>query len=111
MTTAVVNSQSQEAASGDPIADLDRRLKDLELSKSHTDASAILRKERAETLITLRKILDAMKSESEAGGGGASNKEIDTLRKENEALKKINAKQQYRIEHLVHNLRGKLEEQ
>lgn len=105
------SNSSQEAASGDPIPDLERRLKDLELSKSHTDASAILRKERAETLISLRKIMTTLKLESEAGGGGASGAELDTLRKENAALKKINAKQQYRIEHLVHSLRFKLEEQ
>ena len=43
--------------------------------------------------------------------GGGSGAELDTLRKENAALKKINAKQQYRIEHLVHSLRFKLEEQ
>ena len=54
---------------------------------------------------SLRKILEAMKSEAGAGGGGASSKELEKLRKENEELKKINAKQQYRIEHLVHNLR------
>ena len=58
-------------------------------------------------LISLRKIMEAMKSE--AGGGGASSKELEALKKENEELKKINAKQQYRIEHLVHNLRETIE--
>ena len=45
----------------------------------------------------------AMKSE--AGSDGASSKEVEALRAENEELKKVNAKQGYRIQHLVHNLR------
>ncbi|KAL7535240.1 hypothetical protein ACHAXR_006375, partial [Thalassiosira sp. AJA248-18] len=92
--------------SSDPIADLQSRLKDLEHSKAHNDSSAVVRKERAEMLISLRKVMEAMKSE--AGGGGASNKELEKLRAENKELKKVNAKQQYRIEHLVHNLRETL---
>ncbi|KAL7554510.1 hypothetical protein ACHAWF_017967 [Thalassiosira exigua] len=96
-----------EADPSDPISDLQSRLRDLELSKAHNDASEILRKERAEMLLSLRKISEAMKKES--AGGGASSKEVDDLRAENEELKKINAKQQYRIEHLVHNLRELLE--
>jgi hypothetical protein len=51
--------------------------------------------------------MEAMKSE--AGGGGASSKEIEKLKAENNELKKINAKQRYRIEHLVHNFRQKIE--
>ena len=86
------------------IAELQSRLKDLELSKSHNDTSAVLQKERAEMLLSLRKIMEAMKSEA-GSGGGASSKELEQLKAENEQLKKINAKQQYRIEHLVHNLR------
>ena len=60
-------------------------------------------------LLSLRNIMEAMKSE--AGSGGASSKELEELKKENEALKKINAKQQYRIEHLVHNLRESIEKE
>ena len=59
-------------------------------------------------LIGLRKVMAALKSEAANGcssAGGASSKEVEALRAENEELKKINAKQQYRIEHLVHNLR------
>ena len=48
--------------------------------------------------------MDAMKAEK-ATGGGASSKEMEALKDENEELKKINAKQRYRIEHLVNNLR------
>ena len=58
-------------------------------------------------LLSLRKIMESMKAEAASGGGEASSKELETLRAENEELKKINAKQKYRIEHLVHNLRDK----
>lgn len=52
--------------------------------------------------------MEAMKSEA-GSGGGASSKELEQLKAENEQLKKINAKQQYRIEHLVHNLKELLQ--
>jgi hypothetical protein len=51
--------------------------------------------------------MEAMKSE--AGDGGSSSKGIEKLKAENNELKKINAKQRYRIEHLAHNLREKME--
>lgn len=87
------------------IAELQSRLSDLELSKTHNDVSAIIQKERTEMLLSLRKIMETMKAEA-VGGGGASSKEVEKLRAENEELKKINAKQSYRIEHLVNNLRS-----
>ena len=90
------------------IAELQSRLKEIELSKSHSNTSTVLQKERAEMLLSLRKIMDAMKSEA-GSGGGASSKELEQLKAENEQLKKINAKQQYRIEHLVHNLRESMQ--
>lgn len=49
--------------------------------------------------------MKAIESESANGGGGASSKELEELKTENAELKKVNAKQNYRIEHLVHNLR------
>lgn len=65
-----------------------------------------MQRERAEILISLRKIVEKMKSET-GGVGGASigSKEIKQLKAENKELEKINAKQRYRIDHLVHNLR------
>ncbi|KAL7512824.1 hypothetical protein ACHAXN_010192 [Cyclotella atomus] len=88
------------------IAELQSRLQDLELSKSYDNAAEIIQKERTEMLLALRKILTSLKSENGGSGGGASSKEIEALRAENEELKKVNAKQKYRIEHLVHNLRA-----
>lgn len=87
------------------IAELQSRLNDLELSKTHDNAAEILRKERTDMLLALRKIMAAMKSE-DGLAGGASSKEMEALKAENEELKKVNAKQKYRIEHLVHNLRS-----
>ena len=63
-------------------------------------------------LLGLRKIMEAMKSERAGGGGGggaAGGKELEKLRAENNELKKVNAKQKYRIEHLVHNLRDTMD--
>jgi cell division protein FtsB len=51
--------------------------------------------------------MEAMKLE--AGGGGASSKDIEKLKAENNELKKINAKQRYHIKHLAHNFREKIE--
>ena len=55
------------------------------------------------------KLVRGMNSEARGGGGAASSKELEALRAENEGLKKANAKQAYRIQHLVVNLREKLE--
>ncbi len=112
MDVTLTHYPYQEASSTDDIilVELQSRINDLELSKTHDDVSAALRKERAEILVNLRKVMAAMKSEAgEAGGEGASSsKEIEKLRAENEELRKTNAKQRYRIEHLVHNLRETL---
>ena len=59
-------------------------------------------------MLALRKIMVTMKAEK-ASGGGASSKEVEELKAENEELKKINAKQKYRIEHLVNNLRDAID--
>jgi len=58
-----------------------------------------------------------MKSEASSGSGGngsggvvaTNNKELERLTAENEELRKVNAKQAYRIEHLVGNLRMEME--
>jgi len=50
-----------------------------------------------------------MESEQASGSGGASSKELEELKAENAELKKVNAKQNYRIEHLVHNLRESMQ--
>lgn len=49
--------------------------------------------------------MTALKAENGVTSGAASSKEVEALKAENQELKKLNAKQKYRIEHLVHNLR------
>merc|ERR1711957_112595 len=97
----------EPALSNDSLADLQNRLAGLELDKSHNDCSAVLRQERAEMLVSVRQITEAIKREADigGGGGGASNKELEKLKADNKMMKKTIDKQQYRIEHLVHNLR------
>lgn len=51
-----------------------------------------------ECLTQLRDIRSSLK---EQGAGGASSKELDSLKMENILLKQKNAKQEYRIQHLV----------
>jgi len=87
------------------LEDLQSRLQDLELSKTHDNVAEILQKERTEMLLALRNIMTALKAENGVASGAASSKEMEALKAENEELKKVNAKQKYRIEHLVHNLR------
>jgi hypothetical protein len=87
------------------IVKLQSRVADLELAKEHTDVSASVQRERAEILISLRKIMEAMKSETGVGGASISSKEIEQLKAENKELMRVNAKQRYRIDHLVNNLR------
>ena len=98
----------EKQAAANTIAELQSRLSDLELSKTHSEVSDAIQKERTEMLLSLRKIMEAMKAEA-ASGGAASSKELAQLKAENEELKKVNAKQKYRIEHLVHNLRDTID--
>lgn len=67
--------------------------------------AGVLQKERTEMLLALRNIMTALKAENGVTSGAASSKEVEALKAENQELKKLNAKQKYRIEHLVHNLR------
>ena len=97
----IISYETQEAS----LEDLQSRLQDLELSKTHDNVAEILQKERTEMLLALRNIMTALKAENGVASGAASSKEMEALKAENEELKKVNAKQKYRIEHLVHNLR------
>eukprot|EP00956_Cyclotella_meneghiniana_P010320 scaffold14253_cov72-Cyclotella_meneghiniana.AAC.6 len=97
----IISYKTQEAS----LEDLQSRLQDLELSKTHDNVAEILQKERTEMLLALRNIMTALKAENGVASGAASSKEMEALKAENEELKKVNAKQKYRIEHLVHNLR------
>ena len=62
---------------------------------------------QAEYLEKVRKIRQSM---VEGSSAAASSKEFDTLRAENESLKKENLKQEYRIQHLVQVVEDLLEE-
>ena len=97
----IISYKTQEAS----LEDLQSRLQDLELSKTHDNVAEILQKERTEMLLALRNIMTALKAENGVASGAASSKEMEALKAEIEELKKVNAKQKYRIEHLVHNLR------
>ena len=65
-------------------------------------------RQQMEMLTTLRTIREAMVAES-GNSGSADSKELALLKKENEELKKVNKKYEYRIEHLVNNMDKLLE--
>ena len=54
----------------------------------------------SEFLTKLQDIREAMMVQGN-GGGGASSKEMQALQAENEALKKLNAKLDYRVRHML----------
>ncbi len=56
-----------------------------------------------EMLTTLRNIRATIANSSDAANAG-STKELQALKDENERLKKVNSKQEYRIELLVKNM-------
>lgn len=62
-----------------------------------------------EMLTTLRNIRAAMVSGTNGGGVISDSKELAELREENAKLKAMNAKQAYRINHLVKNMEKLLE--
>jgi len=79
---------------------LDERIKALELGAQYDANKAEVEKIEKEYQTKLREI-----ESSNRNGGGASSsglsKEVERLREENEILKKKNAKQEYRILHML----------
>ena len=57
----------------------------------------------ADFLVKLRDIRANIDG-SNSGVSATTSKEIDALRAENEALKKRNAKLEYRVQHMLHNM-------
>ena len=85
---------------------LHKKIESLEKGKQFEADQTAVRAVQMETLTTLRSIREAVVSSSANGtSSAASTKEIEALKKENEALKVKNAKQNYRIKHLVRNLK------
>jgi cell division protein FtsB len=76
----------------------------LELGKQYDATKEAVQSIEKEFLVKLREI----KSQLESEGGGllsnANTKEMETLRAENEELKRKNAKLEYRVQHLVASL-------
>ena len=90
----------------DQIQALHKRIESLDKGKQFEADQTAIRAVQMEALTTLRSIREAMVSSSADGtSSAASTKEIEDLKKENEALKVKNSKQSYRIKHLVRNLK------
>mmetsp|Transcript_27585 Transcript_27585/g.38992 ORF Transcript_27585/g.38992 Transcript_27585/m.38992 type:complete len:100 (-) Transcript_27585:120-419(-) len=89
--------------------DLIKRVEALEMGQTFDATAAKVKEVQMEYLEQLRAIRKAM---VESGGGSAtSSKELDALKSENAALKKQNAKQAYRIQHLVSTVEQFLEKE
>mmetsp|Transcript_7703 Transcript_7703/g.9489 ORF Transcript_7703/g.9489 Transcript_7703/m.9489 type:complete len:107 (-) Transcript_7703:329-649(-) len=84
--------------------ELQNRIELLEKSKTFEATKSEVQKVQMEMLTQLRTIREALVTSGGSGSGGvdaASTKELNSLRDENESLKKQNAKLEYRILHLV----------
>ena len=78
--------------------DLQSRVKALEIGAAHDATQQAVQQAQAEMLLKMREIRESMK---EGSAGTASTKEVDALKTENKTLRDQNAKQAYRIQHLV----------
>lgn len=83
------------------IADLERRIISLEAGIGYDATKEAVQKVEYEFLMKLRKIRAALQEEGSAVTGS---KEVETLKLENELLRKRNAKLEYRVQHVVANL-------
>ena len=86
-----------------------KRVEALEKGVGFDATKEAVQQVQMEYLTKLREIRKAIANEE--GGGGASSKELETLKAQNEALQKKNAKQAYRIQHLVHTVEELMAEQ
>ncbi len=98
---------SQITQKDDQIKDLQSRLESIEKVKQFQADQEAVQKVQMEMLTTLRSIRAAMIADS--GNSGGDSKELELLRKENDELKKVNKKHEYRIQHLVANMEKLLE--
>lgn len=94
-TTAALPANDNE------VQDLEQRIQALEVGAKYDATKAAVQAVENEYLLKLREIRAAVTAEAASGGSGASSKEVEALRAENEMLQKKNAKLDYRVLHLV----------
>ena len=83
------------------MAELETRIKALEVGASFDATQAEVQQVESEFLTKLQDIREAMVNVQSNGSGGGSSKEMTSLQAENEALKKRNAKLDYRVRHML----------
>uniref|UniRef100_A0A7S2RZ23 Uncharacterized protein n=1 Tax=Eucampia antarctica TaxID=49252 RepID=A0A7S2RZ23_9STRA len=81
--------------------EIEKRVEALELSKHFNVTKAAVQEVEMEMLLKLREIRQTMISTTSPS---ASNKELEALKMENNKLKLQNAKQAYRVGHLVRSV-------
>jgi hypothetical protein len=102
-----VQDPHQQGSGGAPYEDLVRRVEALELGAAYKATKEEVEKVEEEFLRKLRAIREALAAGSTCAGAAAvdslstSSKELEALRAENEALKRRNAKLEYRVQHVV----------
>mmetsp|Transcript_16004 Transcript_16004/g.20318 ORF Transcript_16004/g.20318 Transcript_16004/m.20318 type:complete len:96 (-) Transcript_16004:154-441(-) len=86
---------------------LQTRIESIEKVNQFKADQEAVHKVQMDMLTTLRTIRAAMVADS--GNSGGDSKELARLKEENEELKKVNKKHEYRIQHLVDNMEKMLE--
>lgn len=80
---------------------LEQRIQALELGSHYEATKQAVQEVERQHLETLRHIRAALLNNNNDGGVSSSSKELEQLQKENEALKKKNAKLEYRVHHMA----------
>lgn len=79
---------------------LETRIRALEVGSTFDATKSEVVKVEEEFLVKLRAIRQVVAA-SEGGGAGAASSDLEALQKENEELKRKNAKLEYRVLHVV----------
>jgi uncharacterized coiled-coil DUF342 family protein len=77
---------------------LEKRIQALEVGSQYESTKQVVQNVEKQHLETLRQIKAALLNEA---GSSSSNKQVERLMKENEELKKKNAKLEYRVNHMA----------
>jgi hypothetical protein len=80
---------------------LQTKIANLEIQNQFKADQDAVQTAQMEMLTTLRTIRAAITSASTSSSNGASSKELQALKEENESLKKKTMKQEFRIRHLI----------